>query len=106
MLFRSARILAAVGDSAEAMRLLDRSGLAGVTSAAVLLELGKRTEALALLDPAATSATYVGQVLMLPTFDQIRDTPEFKRFLATLGLTAAHSRAQAWRAAHPPEKAK
>ena len=39
-----------------------------------------------------------------PNYDPIRDDRRFGKAFATLGFTEAHARAQAWRAAHPPEK--
>ena len=37
-------------------------------------------------------------------FDPIRDSADFRQMLRRHKLTEAHTRAQAWRAAHPPEK--
>jgi hypothetical protein len=34
----------------------------------------------------------------------VRSDPRFVRFLQQVGWKDAHDRAQAWRAAHPPEK--
>jgi len=39
-----------------------------------------------------------------PFLDSVRQKPEFLRVLDQVGLTEAHARVQAWRAAHPPEK--
>ncbi len=39
-----------------------------------------------------------------PLYDPVRKDPRFLAVLNQIGLGAAHERAQAWRAAHPPEK--
>ncbi|MDI1249902.1 MAG: tetratricopeptide repeat protein [Lacunisphaera sp.] len=65
-----------------------------------LLELGRYEEALAAMDPAAMSP----QSFYQANLDPIRDEPRFKQLLATLGLTEADARMQAWRKAHPPEQ--
>ena len=40
-----------------------------------------------------------------PIYDPVRNDPRWVKLIADAGLTAAHARAQAWRKAHPPEKA-
>jgi hypothetical protein len=69
-----------------------------------LLALGRREEALARLDAGSFSVNFVGYVMGGTFYDLIRGEPRFAQFLAALGLTEAHARAQAWRKAHPPEK--
>ena len=66
-----------------------------------LAVLGRPEEALAAMDPATLAIQPVHQVLISPAYDPIRSDPRFVKLLATLGLTEAHARAQAWRAAHP-----
>jgi len=43
-------------------------------------------------------------LLFQPVFDPLRSDPRFREVLKTVGLAEANDRAQAWRAAHPPEK--
>ena len=100
------RNLAAAGAKAEAAALLasapaDRS----FPRSPLLLGLDRREEALASLNPMEWTSNSIGTIFFDPLFDSIRGDPRFAKFLATLGLTEAHARAQAWRAAHPPEKA-
>ncbi len=45
----------------------------------------------------------VDSILFNPRSDPIRDDPRFLRLLENVGLTEAHARAQAWRAAHRVE---
>jgi TolB-like protein/tetratricopeptide (TPR) repeat protein len=71
-----------------------------------LARLGRPQEALAALDPATTNIANAVELLYLENYDPIRSDPRFVKFLATLGLTEAHARAQAWRAAHPLEAKK
>jgi TolB-like protein/Tfp pilus assembly protein PilF len=68
------------------------------------LVFGDKAGALASLDP--NDATYASCEWMayLPLFDQIRTEPAFRRYYETVGLSEAHARAQAWRAANPPQK--
>ncbi len=40
-----------------------------------------------------------------PIFDPVRNDPRWVKLMADAGLAEAHARAQAWRKAHPPEKA-
>jgi TolB-like protein/tetratricopeptide (TPR) repeat protein len=65
-----------------------------------LLELGRRDEALAAMNPAEMNP----QSLFQSNLETVRDDPRFKQVLATLGLTEADARIQAWHKAHPPEK--
>ena len=66
-----------------------------------LAHLGRYEDALAALDPARIAVNVIGGVLFEPYLDPIRSDPRFVNFLATLGMTEAQARAQAWRAAHP-----
>jgi tetratricopeptide (TPR) repeat protein len=69
-----------------------------------LVEAGRETEAIAALDAPEQYVNSLGYVLYDRRCDPIRSDPRFTEYLAELGLTEAHARAQAWRAAHPPEK--
>jgi TolB-like protein/cytochrome c-type biogenesis protein CcmH/NrfG len=61
-------------------------------------------QALAKVSANDVSTSSVVDYLYSADFDPVRDDPRFTSLLATLGLSGAHARAQAWRAAHPPEK--
>ena len=61
-------------------------------------------QAIAKLDPAAAHSIFVGNWLFDSDIDLARNDPRWVNFLATLGLTEAHARAQAWRKAHPAVK--
>jgi len=99
-------LLSAVGLHAEAETLLGSLDARTITNRfQTLLAVGRREEALAALDDlSGVSKGHCIEVSFLPFFDSVRDDPRFIKYLATLGLTQAHARAQAWRAAHPPEK--
>ena len=64
-----------------------------------LVALGRLDEALAAMNPADMMPQFFYQA----NLDPVRDDPRFKQLLATLGLTEANARIQAWRAAHPSE---
>ena len=70
----------------------------------VLAALGRRAESIAAFDPQRLPVDQVHRFLFDPICDLIRDDPRVVQALATLGLTEAHARAQAWRKAHAPEK--
>ncbi len=78
----------------------------GNINALGLARLGRPQEALAALDPATTNISNAVELLYLEDYDPIRSDPRFVKFLATLGLTEAHARAQAWRAARSLEAKK
>ena len=99
-------VFGAAGLRTEAEALLsgwDAEGSASWPKSFMLLMIGRREEAIAALDANSCESPWA---YVDPIFDQIHDEPRFKKFLATIGLTDAQARAQAWRAAHPPEKAK
>ena len=101
------RIFGQAGLKAEAEALLAKSDPRSFfPKAHLLLALGRTEEAIAMLDATAVRANFVDDLLFEPLADPIRDDPRFVKFLAALGLTEAHARAQAWRAAHPAEKGK
>lgn len=66
--------------------------------------LGRKGDALAELTAQWLPSFWIDEVLWNPHFDGLRPEPEFVAWLKKVGLTEAHARAQAWRAAHPPEK--
>lgn len=68
------------------------------------VHLGRYEDALAALDPTRITIGVMQDVIFMPYYDPIRSDPRFVNFLATVGMTEAHARAQVWRAAHPPEK--
>jgi tetratricopeptide (TPR) repeat protein len=97
-------VLARAKMRAEAERRFSVLDPAQEDRARLLLLLGKIKEGKEALNPDLVPAYLIHQWLWLPAIDPIRGDPRFKEFLATLGLTEAHARAQAWRAANPPEK--
>jgi TolB-like protein len=68
---------------------------------AALAAMGRTEEALAAMQPAIISIQPFDDVFVNPAYDPIRHDPRFVQVLATLGMTEAHARAQAWRAARP-----
>ena len=96
--------LASSGLNAEAAALIPGLDPKTEDLAYFLTRLGRFEEAMAALNPATTESTQIEEWLFMPEFDPLRHNPRFEKFLATLGQTEAHARAQAWRAAHPPEK--
>jgi TolB-like protein/Flp pilus assembly protein TadD len=77
------------------------AGASAATKAGALAKMGRPREALAAMDPATMSISNANELLFAEIYDPIRADPRFVKLLATLGLTEAHARAQAWRAAHP-----
>jgi TolB-like protein/lipopolysaccharide biosynthesis regulator YciM len=69
-----------------------------------LTALGRKDEALAALAPAWITANRADVLLFEPLLDPLRGEPRFQLMLAELGMTDAHARAQAWRAAHASAK--
>ncbi len=102
------RLLAAAGRRAEAESLYakvrDDIDLSVTLRITCELALDNREKALEALDSSRMSVTGIDQLFFDPLFDQLRSEVRFRSFLAQLGLTEAHDRAQAWRKAHPPEK--
>jgi TolB-like protein/Flp pilus assembly protein TadD len=74
-----------------------------IAKIAGLAALGRKEEALNALDPDWLVADRVDVLFFNPVFDPLRSDPRFLRAIATVGLSEAHARAQAWRAAHPPQ---
>ena len=69
-----------------------------------LVGLGRTAEALTALKPELLVSGMGDLLLFQPVFDPLRSDPRFREVLKTVGLAEANDRAQAWRAAHPPEK--
>jgi TolB-like protein/thioredoxin-like negative regulator of GroEL len=69
----------------------------------LLLQQDRRDDAVALLVRTMYLRPFY-LFLYLPEFDPIREDPRLVGLLADGGMTEAHVRAQAWRAAHPLEK--
>ena len=96
-------VLVRAGLKAEAEQILAQIPPGDDIRVSALARIGRPEEALAAMDPAKTNITATSDLYFLEFYDPIRSDPRFVKFLATLGLTEAHARAQAWRAAHPPQ---
>ncbi len=98
--------LGLVGLRDEANTLLQRMGPGDVTRRyQALLAAGQREAGLdAMADLSGVTKGGVVDLLYQPIYDPVRTDPRFVAFLAKLGVTETHARAQAWRAAHPPDK--
>lgn len=66
--------------------------------------LGRTSVVLEVLNAHWLPSIWIDEVMWHPHFDKLRSAPEFVTWLKKTGLTEAHARAQAWRAAHPPER--
>jgi len=99
-------VLVRAGLMAEAEQVLARIPPGDDVRVSALARIGRPEEALAAMDPAKTNITATSDLYFLEFYDPIRSDPRFVKFLATLGLTEAHARAQGWRAAHPLPKTK
>ncbi len=66
--------------------------------------LGRTSVALEVLNAHWLPSIWLDEVMWHPHFDKMRSAPEFVAWLKKTGLTEVQARAQAWRAAHPPEK--
>lgn len=92
--------LARNGLQNEAIRFADESAALGVYSGFFAqVNSGNSVKALSLLTPQGLGRNTIGH-LWLPEVDAVRAEPRFVRLLAELGLTEAHARAMAWRAAN------
>ena len=98
-------VLARAGLKAEAEALLADPRSSVNRSAENLMALGRTEEALALMSPKWLNVYYARHYLWNPIYDPVRNDPRWVKLMADAGLTEAHARAQAWRQAHPPEKA-
>ena len=98
--------LARAGARREAQAMLDRIAPAerSASGAAASLVLGQLEACWSALEEGSQSLLATEVLLFWPVFDPIRTESRFRRMLSDLGLTEAHARAQAWRAANPPEK--
>ncbi len=97
--------LARAGARSEAEAMLNRVEPADWSSsaAAAFLVLGRRDDCWFALEKGSRNILAADALLFWPVFDPIRSETRFHKMLAELGLTEAHARAQAWRAANPPE---
>ena len=77
------------------------AGASAEVRSGALAKMGRPQEALAAMDPATMGISNMNELLFEEIYDPIRADPRFVKLLATLGMTEAHARAQAWRAAHP-----
>jgi tetratricopeptide (TPR) repeat protein len=94
---------ARAGLRADAETLLGQRGSSRYWAAG-LIALGQTDEAMALLSSQWFHLYFAADFLWDPIYDSLRNDPRWAKFIADLGLSEAHARAQAWRKAHPPEK--
>lgn len=99
------QVLAKGGARAEAEALLGNLSAGQRRLFSGLAALGRPQEALDAVDPASLAINDIGS-LFFSNFDPVRSDPRFVKLLATLGMTEAHARAQAWRAAQAAKKTK
>jgi TolB-like protein/tetratricopeptide (TPR) repeat protein len=101
-------VFARAGLKAEAEQVfaLIPANASSAVKVSALLRLGRPQDALSAMDPATMHTDPAADLLFDHSYDPIRGDPRFVNLLATLGLTEANVRAQAWREAHPPAKAK
>jgi TolB-like protein/Flp pilus assembly protein TadD len=99
------QVLADAGHLGEVEQMLPQlTGANLLAKVGALIALGRKDAALSALDPNWFSANRADVLLFDHLLDPVRREPAFLRLLDQLGLREAHQRAQAWRAAHPPEK--
>jgi TolB-like protein len=87
-----AAVAATAGDTAQALRLLDRAAalfaertpgfLAGQVVATAMLAAGQRDRAIAFLERATPRGAVFYRILLRSEFDPIRDDPRFQRLMA------------------------
>ncbi len=101
------RILARAGAPSDPATLLPRveQGAMGTAKIAGYLCLGRREDALASIDAQSLLVWDWASTFFDPLFDQIRQDPRYLRAVDQVGSGEAYARAQAWRAAHPPQPA-
>ena len=69
-----------------------------------LFSLGRFDEWFERFNPADFYVSGIRGMLFSKGWDPVRRDPRFGKLIAGFGLTEAHARAQAWRAANPPDK--
>jgi len=95
-------IYARAGLKAELQTALGELNSANVPPT-VYLVLERKEDAIAAFR-SRLSATGLGTFLWEAVYDSIRNDPRMVQAIEEMGLTAAHTRAQAWRAAHAPKQ--
>jgi TolB-like protein/cytochrome c-type biogenesis protein CcmH/NrfG len=102
---RAVQVLARAGQL-DAIEQLAKSSVARANSQFEFNRRLARHEPDAAFTPRAVDQITMFEDLLLdPLYDFVRGDPRFLAILRELNLTDAHQRAQAWRKAHPPEKA-
>ncbi|MBI2813055.1 MAG: tetratricopeptide repeat protein [Opitutae bacterium] len=94
--------LARLGHKAEAEEALAKAS--GRDRTDLLLAFDRIDGWLDAVSPLDINIIGLRRLFSSPELDPFRHDPRFQKLIATLGFTEAHARAQAWRAAHPPEK--
>jgi TolB-like protein/Tfp pilus assembly protein PilF len=94
--------LARLGHKAEAEAALAK--VSGRDRIDLLLAYDRIDEWLDAVSPSDIYIFTIRGMFSSPELDAFRHDPRFQKLIATLGITEAHARVQAWRAAHPPEK--
>jgi len=101
-LLEAARVYARFGMKAEANAVAAQIPVNVPEHVIALAYLGTPERAVPLLDQLIFG--WIEDLLWGRSFDPIRQDPGYVAYLARTGLTESNARAQAWRAAHPPEK--